>query len=186
MSTRFLPRRRADRSAEPPAAVALQQSVQVIVHLVLLIPFSATGSTSAAYLISSRYTVLYLIAGVARHCRTIPLRAKAATLFATDGHEPKLRSSRPHCVGPGPKRLVIVLGCAGTTLRYVGFNGPVSGSLWRGTTLNAVMVTMVGWHPRLGRPHPRRGWRSGRLIGGLTRFGVPRHWVCGRCCCIDY
>ncbi len=48
-----------------------------------------------------------------------------------------------------------------------------------GTTFVTVtVVTMVSGTLAPRPPHPGRGWRSGRLIGGLAAFGVPAALDC--------
>ena len=86
------------------AAVALQQSVQVIMHIVLLIFFStvAGASTDLSHFVPDA-TVLYLIAGVALGIvGDISVRAQAATL-AGDGGAPPAQGGIPDLIELGPR-----------------------------------------------------------------------------------
>jgi uncharacterized protein (TIRG00374 family) len=160
-------------------AVALQQSVQVIVHLGLLIFFSvAAGASADLSTLVPDATVLYLIAGVA-------LGLVGAFLFV-----PKLRRWLATAVRPKlnevigdlielarePKRLtLIVLGCAATTLGAAlalwasieAFGGDTS-------FVTVTVVTMVGGTLASAAPTPGGvGAVEAALIGGLAAFGVP-------------
>jgi uncharacterized protein (TIRG00374 family) len=161
------------------AAVALQQSVQVITHVSLLIFFSVVAGTSSG--LSNMVpgnTVLYLIAGV------------AFGVVGTFMFVPKLRLWLKVAVRPqvaevltelgelarDPKRFsIIILGCAATTLgaalalwaSVVAFGG--------GTTFVTVtVVTMIGGTLASAAPTPGGvGAVEAALIGGLAAFGLP-------------
>ena len=178
LSTRFL-QKAGLGTVRATAAVALQQSVQVITHVALLIFFSAAAGASAdlSHFVPSA-TMLYLVAGLA-------LGAVGAFLFV-----PRLRrwlgtEVRPRLTEVGgdlvelarePKRLaLIVLGCAATTLG-------VALALWAsieafggGTTFVTVtVVTMIGGTLASAAPTPGGvGAVEAALIGGLAAFGVP-------------
>ena len=178
LSTRFL--QKGGMSAiRATAAVALQQSVQVIVHLTLLILFSAAAgaSTDLSHFVPSA-TLLYLIAGVA-------LGIVGTFLFV-----PKLRGWLATAVRPRlaevardlvklarePRRLaLILLGCAGTTLgaalalwaSVAAFGGDT-------TFVTVTVVTMVGGTLASAAPTPGGvGAVEAALIGGLAAFGLP-------------
>jgi uncharacterized protein (TIRG00374 family) len=177
LSTRFL-QKGGLGALRATAAVALQQSVQVITHLALLIFFSAAAGASAdlSHFVPSA-TLLYLIAGVL-------LGLVGAFLFV-----PKLRRWLATAVRPRlkevltdlralarePKRLVIiVVGCAATTLGMAltlwasieAFGGDT-------TFVTVTVVTMVGGTLASAAPTPGGvGAVEAALIGGLAAFGV--------------
>jgi glycosyltransferase 2 family protein len=178
LSTRFL-QKGGLGALRATTAVALQQSVQVIVHIGLLIFFSvAAGASADLSTLVPDATVLYLIAGVA-------LGLVGAFLFV-----PKLRRWLATAVRPKlnevigdlvelarePKRLsLIVLGCAATTLGAAlalwasieAFGGDTS-------FVTVTVVTMVGGTLASAAPTPGGvGAVEAALIGGLAAFGVP-------------
>jgi glycosyltransferase 2 family protein len=178
LSTRFL-QKNGLSAMRATAAVALQQSVQVLTHLTLLILFSAFAGASMnlAHFVP-RATMLYLIAGVA-------LGVVGTFLFV-----PKLRHWLATAVRPRltevasdlvklarePKRLgLILLGCAGTTLGAALALWASVGAFGGGTTFVAVtVVTMVGGTLASAAPTPGGvGAVEAALIGGLAAFGVP-------------
>ncbi|MDT5348993.1 MAG: glycosyltransferase 2 family protein [Mycobacterium sp.] len=178
LSTRFL-QKGGLTTLRATAAVALQQSVQVIVHVLLLILFStaAGASTDLAHFVPNA-AVLYLIAGVA-------LGIVGTFLFV-----PKLRQWLATAVRPRleevtsdllelarePKRLaLIVLGCAGTTLGAALALWASVEAFGGGTTfITVTVVTMVGGTLASAAPTPGGvGAVEAALIGGLAAFGVP-------------
>lgn len=178
LSTRFL-QKGGLTTTRATAAVALQQSVQVIVHVVLLIFFSAAAGVSAdlSHFVPSA-TMLYLIAGVA-------LGVVGTFLLV-----PKLRRWMAVAIGPRlkevsgdllelarePKRLaLIVLGAAGTTLGAALALWASVEAFGGGTTFVTVtIVTMVGGTLASAAPTPGGvGAVEAALIGGLAAFGVP-------------
>ena len=178
LSTRFL-QKAGLNTLRATAAVALQQSVQVIVHLLLLILFStaAGASTDLAHFVP-KATILYLIGGVA-------LGIVGTFLFV-----PKLRKWLATAVRPRlaevtndlielarePKRLaLIVLGCAGTTLGAALALWASIEAFGGGTTfITVTVVTMVGGTLASAAPTPGGvGAVEAALIGGLAAFGVP-------------
>ncbi|MGZ4511573.1 MAG: lysylphosphatidylglycerol synthase transmembrane domain-containing protein, partial [Mycobacterium sp.] len=119
LSTRYL--QKSGLSAmRATAAVALQQAVQVIVHLALLIFFSAVAGASMhlSHFVPSA-TMLYLIGGVALGIvGTFLFVPKLRRWLATEVR-PKLNevTSDLATLTREPRRLaLILLGCAGTTL----------------------------------------------------------------------
>ncbi|WP_301146025.1 lysylphosphatidylglycerol synthase transmembrane domain-containing protein [Mycobacterium simiae] len=161
------------------AAVALQQSVQVIMHLVLLVLFStvAGASMDLSHFVPGA-TVLYLIAGVA-------LGIVGTFLFV-----PKLRGWLATAVRPRleevtgdlvelvrePRRLgLILLGCAGTTLgAALALWASVQAFGGGATFVTCTVVTMVGGTLASAAPTPGGvGAVEAALIGGLAAFGVP-------------
>lgn len=177
LSTRFL-QKGGLTTTRATAAVALQQSVQVIVHVVLLIFFSAAAgvSTDLSHFVPSA-TMLYLIAGVA-------LGVVGTFLLV-----PKLRRWMAVAIGPRlkevsgdllelarePKRLaLIVLGAAGTTLGAALALWASVEAFGGGTTFVTVtIVTMVGGTLASAAPTPGGvGAVEAALIGGLAAFGV--------------
>src|SRR6478736_5455543 len=178
LSTRFL-QKGGLGALRATAAVALQQTVQVITHVALLIFFSTAAGASAdlSHFVPSA-TLLYLIAGIL-------LGLVGAFLFV-----PKLRRWLATAVRPRlkevlndlaelarePKRLgIIVLGCAATTLGMAlalwasieAFGGHTS-------FVTVTVVTMVGGTLASAAPTPGGvGAVEAALIGGLAAFGVP-------------
>ncbi|MET4047536.1 hypothetical protein BJD99_20035 [Rhodococcus sp. 1163] len=161
------------------AAVALQQSVQVITHVGLLILFTFAAGTSAdlSHFVPDP-TVLYLIAGVA-------LGAVGTLLFV-----PKLRRWLRNDVRPqlkelfgelgelarDPKRFsIIVLGCAATTLGAALALWASIEAFGGGTTfITVTVVTMIGGTLASAAPTPGGvGAVEAALIGGLAAFGLP-------------
>ncbi len=178
LSTRFL--QKGGLSAlRATAAVALQQSVQVIVHLMLLILFStvAGASTDLSHFVPNA-TVLYLIAGVALGIvGTFLFVPRLRRWLATDVR-PKLNEVTSDLVelAREPKRLgLIVLGCAGTTLGAALALWASIEAFGGGTTFVTVtVVTMVGGTLASAAPTPGGvGAVEAALIGGLAAFGVP-------------
>ncbi len=136
--------------------VALQQSVQVITHVLLLIFFSTAACVRQPFSVRSSVNVLYLVAGLllgfGRHLSS----GTQAAALAGDVGAPRLQEVIGHLIelGREPKRLaVIVLGCAATTLGNAfalwaaieAFGGDTS-------FITVTVVTMVGGT-----------WASGRL-----------------------
>jgi glycosyltransferase 2 family protein len=160
-------------------AVALQQSVQVIVHITLLIFFSAAAgaSTDLAHFVP-KAAMLYLIAGVALGIvGTFLFVPRLRRWLATDVR-PKLKEVSTDLVALSrePKRLgLILLGCAGTTLGSA-FALWASVQAFGGDTtfVTVTVVTMVGGTLASAAPTPGGvGAVEAALIGGLAAFGVP-------------
>jgi glycosyltransferase 2 family protein len=178
LSTRFL-QKGGLGAVRATTAVALQQSVQVIDHVMLLLVFSALAGASAdlSHFVPSS-TIVYLIAGTL-------LGAVGVFLIV-----PKLRNWLGTAVRPRlneiftdlaelarePKRLLtIVLGCAATILGSAlalwasveAFGGSTS-------FVTVTVVTMVGGTLASAAPTPGGvGAVEAALIGGLAAFGVP-------------
>jgi glycosyltransferase 2 family protein len=178
LSTRFL-QKNGLSTMRATAAVALQQTVQVIVHVLLLIFFSTVAGVSAdlSHFVP-KAAVLYLIAGVA-------LGIVGAFLFV-----PKLRKWLATAVRPRlkevtgdlvdlarePRRLaLIVLGCTGTTLgAALALWASVEAFGGGASFVTCTVVTMVGGTLASAAPTPGGvGAVEAALIGGLAAFGVP-------------
>ncbi len=178
LSTRFL-QKSGLSTMRATAAVALQQTVQVIMHVLLLIFFSTVAGVSAdlSHFVP-KAAVLYLIAGVA-------LGVVGAFLFV-----PKLRKWLATDVRPRlkevtgdlvklagePRRLgLIVLGCTGTTLgAALALWASVEAFGGGATFVTCTVVTMVGGTLASAAPTPGGvGAVEAALIGGLAAFGVP-------------
>lgn len=178
LSTRFL-QKGGLTAVRATAAVALQQSVQVIVHLVLLILFSALAGTSTdlSHFVPNA-TVLYLIAGVALGIVGTFLFVPKLRRWLATAVRPKLREVTNDLIALArePKRLaLIVLGCAGTTLGAALALWASIEAFGGGTTFVTVtVVTMVGGTLASAAPTPGGvGAVEAALIGGLAAFGVP-------------
>ena len=178
LSTRFL--QKGGLSAmRATAAVALQQTVQVIVHLTLLILFSAVAgaSTNLSHFVPSA-TLLYLIAGVALGIIGTFLFVPRLRRWLATEVRPKLNEVTSDLVqlAREPKRLaLILLGCAGTTLGAALALWASVEAFGGGTTFVTVtVVTMVGGTLASAAPTPGGvGAVEAALIGGLAAFGVP-------------
>ncbi len=178
LSTRFL-QKGGLGVVRATTAVALQQSVQVIVHVSLLILFSAVAGATAdlSHFVPSA-PVLYLIAGLALGLvGTFLVVPKLRRWLGTEVR-PRLKETGNDLVelAKEPKRFgLIVLGCAGTTLGSAlalwasveAFGGNVS-------FVTITVVTMIGGTLASAAPTPGGvGAVEAALIGGLAAFGVP-------------
>ncbi|MFI5778316.1 YbhN family protein [Nocardia sp. NPDC051570] len=178
LNVRFL-QRNGLGAVRATAAVALQQAVQVITHVVLLVFFSVAAGVSAnlAHIVPSA-TVLYLAAGallgVVGAAMFIPtvrrwLRTEVRPQLAEVVHE--LRD-----LSRSPSRLAMIVGgCAAITLG-------AAGALWASieafggstTFVTVTVVTMIGGTLASAAPTPGGvGAVEAALIGGLAAFGVP-------------
>ncbi len=178
LSTRFL-QKGGLGTVRATTAVALQQSVQVIVHVLLLIVFSTAAGASAnlSHFVPSA-TVLYLIGGVALGLLGAFLFVPKLRRWLGTAVRPKLKEVATDLVEVArePKRLaLIVLGAAGTTLGAAlalwasveAFGGDVS-------FVTVTVVTMIGGTLASAAPTPGGvGAVEAALIGGLAAFGVP-------------
>lgn len=178
LSTRFL-QKGGLTALRATAAVALQQSVQVIVHVALLILFSAVAGTSTdlSHFVPTA-TVLYLIAGVALGILGTFLLVPNLRRWLSTELRPKLTEVTGDLVelAKEPKRLsLIVLGSAGTTLGAALALWASVEAFGGGTTFVTVtVVTMVGGTLASAAPTPGGvGAVEAALIGGLAAFGVP-------------
>lgn len=178
LSTRFL-QKGGLTALRATAAVALQQSVQVIVHVALLIFFSAVAGTATnLWHFVPNATVLYLVAGVALGIvGTFVLVPNLRRWLATE-LRPKLKEVTRDLaeLAREPKRLgLIVLGSAGTTLGAALALWASVEAFGGGTTFVTVtVVTMVGGTLASAAPTPGGvGAVEAALIGGLAAFGVP-------------
>ena len=178
LSTRFL-QKGGLTTVRATAAVALQQSVQVIVHVALLILFTtaAGASTDLSHFVPDA-TVLYLIAGVALGLIGAFLAVPKLRRWLASSIRPKLKEVSNDLIklAKEPQRLgLIVLGAAGTTLGAAlalwasveSFGGDTS-------FVTVTVVTMVGGTLASAAPTPGGvGAVEAALIGGLAAFGVP-------------
>ena len=178
LSTRFL-QKSGLGALRATAAVALQQSVQVITHVALLVFFTAVAGASAnlEHFVPSA-TVLYLIGGAALGVVGTFLFIPKARRWLATAVRPRLGEVAHDLVDLDrePKRLaVIVLGCAATTLGAAlalwasveAFGGDTS-------FVTVTVVTMIGGTLASAAPTPGGvGAVEAALIGGLAAFGVP-------------
>jgi uncharacterized protein (TIRG00374 family) len=178
LSTRFL-QKAGLGAVRATAAVALQQTVQVISHVALLIFFTAAAGASAdlSHFVPSA-TVLYLIAGLALGLVGAFLFVPRLRKWLGTAVRPRLREVMGDLVALArePKRLaLIVLGCAATTLGAALALWASVEAFGGGTTFVTVtVVTMVGGTLASAAPTPGGvGAVEAALIGGLAAFGVP-------------
>jgi glycosyltransferase 2 family protein len=179
LSTRYLQKGGGLSATRATTAVALQQSVQVIMHLALLILFSAVAGVSMNL---SHYvpdaTVLYLIAGVALGIVGTFLFVPTLRRWLSTDLRPKVKELTSDLVEVArePKRLsLIVLGCTGTTLgAALALWASVEAFGGGATFVTCTVVTMVGGTLASAAPTPGGvGAVEAALIGGLAAFGVP-------------
>lgn len=178
LSTRFLTKGGLG-AVRATTAVALQQVVQVIVHVTLLILFTTLAGASAnlSHFVPSA-TILYLIAGVVLGAIGIFLFVPKLRHWLGTAVRPKIAEVMTDLleVAREPKRLTIItLGCAGTTLGAAlalwasveSFDGDTS-------FVTVTVVTMIGGTLASAAPTPGGvGAVEAALIGGLAAFGVP-------------
>ncbi|MDR3662160.1 MAG: lysylphosphatidylglycerol synthase transmembrane domain-containing protein [Mycobacterium sp.] len=178
LSTRFL-QKAGLGAVRATAAVALQQTVQVLTHVTLLIFFSAAAgaSTHLSHFVPSS-TTLYLIAGAALGVVGTFFLVPRARHWLGTAVRPRLSEVWADLISLArePRRLaVIILGCAATTLG-------AALALWAsieafgGTTsfVTVCVVTMIGGTLASAAPTPGGvGAVEAALIGGLAAFGLP-------------
>src|ERR1700739_1062409 len=179
LSTRYLQKGGGLSAVRATTAVALQQSVQVIMHLVLLILFStvAGASMDLSHFVPNA-TVLYLIAGVALGIVGAFLLVPQLRRWLATDLRPKVKELAGDLVEVArePKRLgLIVLGCAGTTLgAALALWSSVQAFGGGATFVTCTVVTMVGGTLASAAPTPGGvGAVDAALIGGPAAFGVP-------------
>jgi uncharacterized protein (TIRG00374 family) len=179
LSTRYLQKGGGLSAVRATTAVALQQAVQVIMHLVLLILFStvAGASMDLSHYVPSA-SVLYLIAGVALGIVGAFLFVPRLRRWLATDVRPRLKEVIGDLVEVArePKRLaLIVLGCAGTTLgAALALWASVEAFGGGATFVTCTVVTMVGGTLASAAPTPGGvGAVEAALIGGLAAFGVP-------------
>jgi uncharacterized protein (TIRG00374 family) len=178
LSTRFL-QKGGLGALRATAAVALQQSVQVITHVSLLILFSVVAGTTAnlAHFVP-KTTVLYLIGGVALGIVGVFTFVPKLRRWLGTELRPRIKELSGELVElmREPKRLaIIVAGCAATTLGAALALWASVEAFGGGTTFVTVtVVTMIGGTLASAAPTPGGvGAVEAALIGGLAAFGVP-------------
>jgi uncharacterized membrane protein YbhN (UPF0104 family) len=178
LSTRFL-QKGGLGALRATAAVALQQSVQVITHVGLLIFFSVIAGTSAnlSHFVP-KTTVLYLIGGVTLGIVGVFTFVPKLRRWLGTELRPRVKELGGELVelAREPKRLaIIVTGCAATTLGAALALWASVGAFGGGTTFVTVtVVTMIGGTLASAAPTPGGvGAVEAALIGGLAAFGVP-------------
>ncbi|MGX9789786.1 flippase-like domain-containing protein [Mycobacterium sp. MMS18-G62] len=177
LSVRFL-QKSGLGAVRATAAVALQQTVQVITHLALLIFFSAAAGATAdlSHFVPS-VTILYLVGGVALGVVGTFILVPRLRRWLETAVRPRLKEvlSDLSALTREPKRLaLIVLGCAATTLG-MALTLWASIEAFGGTTsfVTVTVVTMVGGTLASAAPTPGGvGAVEAALIGGLAAFGV--------------
>jgi len=178
LSTRFL-QKGGLGAVRATAAVALQQTVQVITHVALLVFFSAAAGASAdlSHFVPSA-TILYLVGGLALGLVGVFLLVPRLRRWLGTAVRPRLREVAADLtkLAREPRRLaIIVSGCAATTLgmalalwaSVAAFGGGAS-------FVTVTVVTMIGGTLASAAPTPGGvGAVEAALIGGLAAFGVP-------------
>ena len=160
------------------AAVALQQSVQVITHVGLLILFSIVAGTSTdlSHFVPGA-TVLYLIAGVALGILGAFMFVPTLRRWLRDAVRPQVTEVFGELseLARDPKRsALIILGCGATTLGAALALWASIEAFGGGTTFVTVtVVTMIGGTLASAAPTPGGvGAVEAALIGGLAAFGL--------------
>ena len=178
LSTRIL-QKSGLTTVRATTAVALQQSMQVIMHILLLIFFStvAGASTDLSHFVP-KATMLYLIAGVALGIVGAFLFVPRLRSWLAKDLSPKLKEITTDLVKVArePKRLgLIVLGCTGTTLgAALALWASVQAFGGNASFVTVTVVTMVGGTLASAAPTPGGvGAVEAALIGGLAAFGLP-------------
>ncbi|MEC3914257.1 lysylphosphatidylglycerol synthase domain-containing protein [Nocardia sp. CDC160] len=160
------------------AAVALQQTVQVITHVILLLIFGALAGTSTdlSHFVPNA-TVLYLVAGAL-------LGVLGATMFIPTVRRWLLNEVRPQLadvlgqlkdLGRKPWRLAMIVGGCATTTLGMALALWASIEAFGGSTtfVTVTIVTMIGGTLASAAPTPGGvGAVEAALIGGLAAFGV--------------
>jgi uncharacterized protein (TIRG00374 family) len=178
LSTRIL-QKSGLSTTRATTAVALQQSMQVIMHIVLLIFFStAAGAGTDLSHFVPKSTMLYLIAGVALGIVGIFLLVPNLRRWLSTSVTPRLKEILTDIieVAREPKRMsLIVLGCTGTTLgAALALWTSVEAFGGHASFVTVTVVTMVGGTLASAAPTPGGvGAVEAALIGGLAAFGVP-------------
>ena len=180
LSTRYLQKSGGLSAMRATAAVALQQTVQVIMHVALLILFSTVAGVSTepvAFRPEGHGAVSDCAAwrwvSSARFCSC----PRCARWLATDVR-PKLKevAATSSTLAREPRRLgLIVLGCTGTTLgAALALWASVEAFGGGASFVTCTVVTMVGGTLASAAPTPGGvGAVEAALIGGLAAFGVP-------------
>ncbi|HET9877665.1 MAG TPA: lysylphosphatidylglycerol synthase transmembrane domain-containing protein [Mycobacterium sp.] len=178
LSTRFL-QKGGLSTLRATAAVALQQAVQVIVHIVLLVVFTAAAGVSAdlSHFVPDP-TMLYLIGGVALGIAGTFLLVPNLRRWLATAVGPRIKEVTGDLVelAREPRRLgLIVLGAAGTTLgAALALWASVEAFGGNTSFVTVTVVTMVGGTLASAAPTPGGvGAVEAALIGGLAAFGVP-------------
>ncbi|WP_428342382.1 flippase-like domain-containing protein [Mycobacterium sp.] len=178
LSTRIL-QKSGLSTTRATTAVALQQSMQVIMHIVLLIFFTtAAGAGTDLSHFVPKSTVLYLIAGVALGISGVFLLVPNLRRWLSTSVTPKLKEIITDIieVAREPRRMaLIVLGCTGTTLgAALALWSSVEAFGGHATFVTVTVVTMVGGTLASAAPTPGGvGAVEAALIGGLAAFGLP-------------
>ena len=178
LSTRFL-QKAGLGAVRATAAVAMQQTVQVLTHVALLILLSATAGVSAnlSHFVPSA-TTLYLIAGAALGVVGAFMLVPRARYWLGASLRPRLAEVWRDLVALArePQRLaLIIVGCGATTLGAALVLW-ASIEAFGGTTsfVTVCVVTMIGGTLASAAPTPGGvGAVEAALIGGLAAFGLP-------------
>ncbi|WP_327142853.1 lysylphosphatidylglycerol synthase transmembrane domain-containing protein [Nocardia sp. NBC_01327] len=161
------------------AAVALQQTVQVIVHLVLLVFFSvaAGASTNLSHFVPSA-TVLYFVAGALLGLLGVTMFVPTVRRWIRTEVRPQLKEvvAQLGDLARRPARLLMIVGGSATTTLGGALALWASIEAFGGSTgfVTVTIVTMIGGTLASAAPTPGGvGAVEAALIGGLAAFGVP-------------
>ncbi|WP_245717437.1 lysylphosphatidylglycerol synthase transmembrane domain-containing protein [Nocardia jejuensis] len=161
------------------AAVALQQTVQVVTHLVLLLIFSVAAgvSTNLSHFVPSA-TVLYLVAGALLGALGVSILIPTVRRWLSNEVRPQLTEvlAQLKDLARRPTRLAMIVGGCATTTLGMALALWASIEAFGGSTtfVTVTIVTMIGGTLASAAPTPGGvGAVEAALIGGLAAFGVP-------------
>lgn len=161
------------------AAVALQQTVQVVTHVGLLIVFSvAAGQSADLSNFIPNETIIYLVVGLLLGVVGAFMIVPRLRRWLIDELRPQIAEVTAELLDlardPG-RFLLIVGGCAATTLgAALALWASVEAFGGEASFVTVTIVTMIGGTLASAAPTPGGvGAVEAALIGGLAAFGVP-------------
>ncbi|GAB4589876.1 lysylphosphatidylglycerol synthase transmembrane domain-containing protein [Nocardia sp. IFM 10818] len=178
LSVRFL-QKNGLGAVRATAAVALQQTLQVLTHLVLLLFFSVAAgvSTNLEHFVPSA-TVLYLVAGALLGLLGVTMFVPTVRRWIRTEVRPQLAEvvEQLRDLATRPARLAMIVGGCATTTLGMALALWASIEAFGGSTgfVTVTIVTMIGGTLASAAPTPGGvGAVEAALIGGLAAFGVP-------------
>jgi len=178
LSTRFL-QKAGLGAVRATAAVAMQQTVQVLTHVGLLIALSAVAGVSAdlSHFVPSA-TTLYLIAGAALGIVGAFMLVPRARHWLGTSLRPRVAEVWRDLIvlAREPLRLALIIAGCGSTTLGAALVLWASIEAFGGTTsfVTVCVVTMIGGTLASAAPTPGGvGAVEAALIGGLAAFGLP-------------
>ncbi|MGW5572065.1 lysylphosphatidylglycerol synthase transmembrane domain-containing protein [Nocardia thailandica] len=161
------------------AAVALQQSVQVITHVGLLVVFSVVAGTSTnlSHFVPDP-TIIYLVAGVILGIVGVFMFVPKLRHWVRTAVRPQVQEVTAELTGLArdPKRFSLIIGGCGAIILGQALALWASVEAFGGSTnfVTVAIVTMIGGTLASAAPTPGGvGAVEAALIGGLAAFGLP-------------